>query len=225
MTPEFATPLAALAAGAVTSLHCAGMCGPLACTACPARPGARLRDGLLYHGARITAYSLLGAALGWSGASLGQMLGQPIWKILPWAFLLLFAAIALSWDPARFARLPASWRSPLQRAAQLQGWRGALLLGFFTPLIPCGPLLLAAGTATAAGSATHGALLMACFGLGTVALLETVRLQAGALQRFFPPPSLRRLQQGLALIACLIVATRLAWPLLVPASKACPLCP
>ena len=32
--PEITGPMAALMAGLVTSLHCAGMCGPLACAAC-----------------------------------------------------------------------------------------------------------------------------------------------------------------------------------------------
>lgn len=222
---EFSTPLAALVAGLVTSLHCAGMCGPLACTVCPGGGPSGTRDGFLYHGSRITAYALLGGLLGWSGASLGRALGWPLWHILPWAFLVLFAATALSWDPARFARLPAFLRAPLARAAACRGPRGALLLGLGTPLLPCGPLYLAAGIAATSGSARLGATLMACFGLGTVTLIELLRANMGRLQKHVRPPTLRRIQQGLALTACLLIAIRLAWPAFAPAEKACPLCP
>jgi uncharacterized protein len=226
MTPlDFSSPVAALAAGLVTSLHCVGMCGPLACTACPGGGPAGLRDGLLYHGSRISAYAFLGAILGWSGASLGRALGWPLWHILPWAFLILFAAAALSWDPARFARLPAFLRLPLARAAAYRGPRGAVLLGLATPLLPCGPLYLAAGVAATSGSARLGATLMACFGLGTVALIELLRANMGWLGKQFRPPTLRRIQQGLALAACFLIALRLIWPAFAPAEKACPLCP
>lgn len=226
MSPaDLSTPTAALVAGLVTSFHCAGMCGPLACTACPGGGPSGWRDGLLYHASRIGSYSLLGGLLGWSGASLGEALGWPVWHFLPWAFLVLFAATALSWDPARFARLPSFLRAPLARAASLRGPRGALLLGLGTPLLPCGPLYLAAGVAATTGSARLGATLMACFGLGTVALIELLRSQMGALRGRFSPLTIRRIQQGLALAACLLLVVRLVWPAFAPAEKPCPLCP
>ncbi len=72
MTHELAGitgPVSALLAGLVTSLHCAGMCGPLACSVMPAR-----RDeadphtvATVYHVTRLVGYSLLGALVGGMG--------------------------------------------------------------------------------------------------------------------------------------------------------------
>ncbi|PAW77316.1 MAG: hypothetical protein B9S27_08305, partial [Opitutia bacterium Tous-C8FEB] len=60
------SPAAAFAAGLVTSLHCAGMCGPLACALLPVRAGAGSAPAVAtaYHGARLAAYGLLGAVAG-----------------------------------------------------------------------------------------------------------------------------------------------------------------
>lgn len=56
------SPAAAFVAGLVTSLHCAGMCGPLACTLKPA-PGDR-RDAAtiatVYQLSRLVGYAALG---------------------------------------------------------------------------------------------------------------------------------------------------------------------
>ncbi|HVU32789.1 MAG TPA: sulfite exporter TauE/SafE family protein, partial [Opitutaceae bacterium] len=58
------SPTAAFLAGLVTSLHCAGMCGPLACTLMPVRSG---RTGeiaadpqtvsTVYHVSRLAGYA------------------------------------------------------------------------------------------------------------------------------------------------------------------------
>ncbi len=227
MTPtDFSTPVAALVAGAITSLHCVGMCGPLVCSTCPSGGVKGFGEGALYHGGRLFSYTLLGGVLGFSGASIGEALGWPIWHLLPWAFLLLFLAAAFAWDPVRFAKLPPFLAAPLRNAAKLRGTKGALLLGLATPLLPCGPLYIAFGAAATSGSPQAGALLMACFGAGTIALLEVLRTQMGTLQKRVSPTTLRRIQQGLAVSACLLLALRLVWPSIAPASEvpSCPMC-
>src|SRR5690606_13450757 len=58
------TPAAALVAGLVTSLHCAGMCGPLACLVAPTRgaaaAGSAPTASVVYHVSRLAGYTLLG---------------------------------------------------------------------------------------------------------------------------------------------------------------------
>ncbi|HRI82324.1 MAG TPA: sulfite exporter TauE/SafE family protein, partial [Opitutaceae bacterium] len=67
---EFAavnSPAAAFVAGLVTSLHCAGMCGPLACALLPMRgaPGQPAADAATvssaYQLSRLAGYTALGA--------------------------------------------------------------------------------------------------------------------------------------------------------------------
>ena len=62
-------PITALVAGLITSLHCAGMCGPLACALMPAK-----RDdadpqlvSTVYHVTRLAGYTVLGALAGGIG--------------------------------------------------------------------------------------------------------------------------------------------------------------
>ncbi len=64
---EFAavnSPGAAFVAGLVTSLHCAGMCGPLACALMPARAGDADPHTVasVYHLSRLAGYTALGDA-------------------------------------------------------------------------------------------------------------------------------------------------------------------
>ena len=67
------TTLAALAAGLATSLHCAGMCGPIACGLgnLAKSESERLTAASLYHGARLLSYGIIGGICG----ALGQ---QPL---------------------------------------------------------------------------------------------------------------------------------------------------
>ena len=80
------TTIAALGFGLVTSLHCVGMCGPIACGlgTLAKSEGERLTAASLYHGSRLLSYGIIGAVCG----ALGQ---QPLkWffdspaVLLPW---------------------------------------------------------------------------------------------------------------------------------------------
>lgn len=64
MPPTIDTTAAAFLAGLVTSLHCVGMCGPLACSWAVARSNSFVRDTAIYHAARLFAYALVGALAG-----------------------------------------------------------------------------------------------------------------------------------------------------------------
>ena len=59
----------ALLAGLVTSVHCAGMCGPIACGigTLARSEKERLIAATVYHGARLFSYSLIGAVCGMIG--------------------------------------------------------------------------------------------------------------------------------------------------------------
>ena len=60
------SPATAFIAGLVTSLHCAGMCGPLACGLMPVRgdQGDPYTIATAYHVSRLAAYAALGALAG-----------------------------------------------------------------------------------------------------------------------------------------------------------------
>jgi sulfite exporter TauE/SafE len=213
---EFAgisSPSAAFVAGLVTSLHCAGMCGPLACAVMPVRreQGDPATVASAYHLARLAGYSALGAVAGGLGRLPLAWLAPTVLRWLPWAGVLLFVGLALRWDRG-WPKIPLLGRWAFRWCGR---WRqrppvvAAAALGLATPLFPCGPLYFLVALALLAGSALRGLEFMLAFGLGTVPLLWVAQTQLGRLQRRLPPRWLARLRVGLALSAALVLAWRL----------------
>ena len=213
---EFAainSPGAALVAGVVTSLHCAGMCGPLACTLMPVRGDPADAQGVstVYQLSRLTSYAVLGALAGGLGRVPLTWISNSALRWLPWITVVFFIALALRWE--RFIpRLPGLGRG----IWLLQGWlrtrprtQAAAVLGLATPLLPCGPLYFLIALATLAGAALRGAEFMIAFGLGTVPLLWLAQTQFQGLRAKLSPLGLARTRTVLALTAAAVVAWRL----------------
>lgn len=207
------TPAAALVAGLVTSLHCAGMCGPLACLLGPAR-GERADAATIhatYHGARLGAYALLGAAAGGLGAAPAAWLELPVVRVLPWVMVVYFVGVALKLGN-RLPRLALLGRVQLALRGWTRGRSGvqvAAIMGAGTPLLPCGPLYFLVAMAGFAGSAAAGAELLLAFGLGTVPLLWLAQANAGWVRRRLSPKGLERARVLLAGAAAVVMILRL----------------
>jgi hypothetical protein len=201
MTIEAATPAAAFVAGLATSLHCAGMCGPLACA-------VRVRP-LEYHVSRLVSYSLVGAGCGAAGAGLVTLVKSDAARALPWALAAVLLVMGLGLEK----RIPQP-RFVAQFLARLRLSRS---LGWLTPLLPCGPLWLMFGVAVVAGSAPRGALLLACFAAGTAPLYWLLQSQLLRAEHRLNPKHLRWAQQGLALTA----AALMAWRAMIPSHGSC----
>lgn len=206
-------PGAALVAGLITSVHCAGMCGPLACALMPAR-----RDGAdpqlvstVYHVSRLTGYTLLGALAGGVGRWPLEMLDSDFARYLPWLLVLFFVAMAVRLEQ-RLPRLPVLGRMYSALANRLRGGsrvKAAAMLGAATPLLPCGPLYFLISLALLSGSAVKGAETLLLFGLGTVPLLWLAQTNFHWLRMRLGPERLARLRT----LAAFAVAAVLAWRL------------
>jgi len=206
-------PAAAFLAGLVTSLHCAGMCGPLACALMPA--GRDRADpqtvGAVYHLSRLAGYGLLGTLAGGVGRWPLALLSESALRYLPWLLVVFFVAVAVRFDQ-RLPKWPLLGRAYLWLSTQLRGHsrvQAAAALGFATPILPCGPLYFLLGLAMLAGSALHGAEILLAFGLGTVPLLWVAQTNFHWLRLKLGPRWLGRLQTTLALAAALILSWRL----------------
>jgi hypothetical protein len=160
--------------GLVSSLHCIGMCGPIA-LALPVHKGSRLQQfsGLLiYNIGRACSYSALGLLVGSIGTSLAW-LGY-LRYLSVFAGLLMLAYVFWPSKLDTYFRPPVFWLRSVQflkkqMAALLQsrtvgGW---LTLGIFNGLIPCGMVYMALMSSLATGSMAGGAIYMMIFGLGT----------------------------------------------------------
>lgn len=187
--------------GLASSLHCAGMCGPLCAVASAplaraSAPGARVARGWLrllswhgaYHLGRGLGYVGLGAALGMTGVALGKLgAARTLGGVIQIAVGAVFIGLALRLlfrrsggaVPAgggRLARL-------LRRLVTSGRPAGMLGLGLATALLPCGVLYAAFARAAAADAPAAGGRLMLAFFVGTVPLLLAVGLASGGLVR------------------------------------------
>jgi uncharacterized protein len=199
--------------GLAGSLHCAGMCGPLA-LALPAtgRGFAGLLTGrLAYNLGRIVTYALLGVLFGLLGKSL-SLIGIQRWVSLGAGGLILAGLLCST---------HLGVGTPMTKAVMwLKSGFGALLrrrtfaslglLGLLNGLLPCGLAYAACAGAAATGGIASGLAYMTLFGLGTLPLMLGIGLSGKAL-----PVALRfKLQQlvpaSLAVVGALLVLRGLA---------------
>ena len=198
MITDLTTPLAAGAAGVVASMHCAGMCAPLSCALFRTCTKPKLAS---YHLARAVSYTALGALLGAMGYGAAAVFSSRAAQVVPVAMVLLFLAMAFGMDrnlpqPSILRRLMA--RRPL----------GSAMLGFVTPLIPCGPLYLMLGVSLLTASWLRGGMVMLCFALGTMPIYLLAQWQWFHLSVRLSPGTLRTTQKILACASAVIVAWR-----------------
>ena len=165
--------------GLVGSLHCAGMCGPLA-LALPAAgnttPGYVL-GRVAYNAGRIVTYCLLGLVFGLVGYTF-LMAGLQRWVSIALGVALLaglFASRRLALArPVTSAvnQLKSSMSSLLRR----RSLAGLAVLGLLNGLLPCGLVYVACAGAAATGGTLAGAAYMTAFGVGTVPMMLVISL-------------------------------------------------
>jgi|GEM_PF-1951592 sulfite exporter TauE/SafE len=164
------------------SLHCVGMCGPLACSVTAGKDRRSLWNSLLYNGGRLTSYVSFGVLFGWLSAGLLEIsleLGTVL-AIASGVGLILYALSPLlpRWNLRMRSKSLEALRAHLfTYLNRLSGWQRSLGLGLLTIFLPCmtlHPLLLAT---TGLQSPMAGGLIMAAFFLGTLpAMLATTLL-------------------------------------------------
>ncbi len=204
MVPLIATVFVASLLG---SLHCAGMCGPLAVLASTNSSSRQstthvFRQTLLaYHGSRVIAYAIAGSIAGLIGAgiqSTGSWLGmqRAAAQVAGGSMMVigLLSLIQLAGGSNHSPLLP-QWLQ--RRLHQGHIWARkqppvprAAMIGLLTAILPCG--WLAAFLIVAAGTARpiSGALVMAFFALGSVPALTFISISAtwvaGRFRTFVP---------------------------------------
>jgi hypothetical protein len=159
----------AIIMGLAGSLHCAGMCSPLAVAVTSKKPF--LLSGIIYNSGRILIYALLGALAATFGSALHLApYQQTISIVLGIAFLLIGLGLFTTQIPylgtlvVKFtSQLKKLFGKVLQRKSSLTTFS----LGMINGLLPCGLTYLALSACLILPSASEGFLFMLCFGLGT----------------------------------------------------------
>lgn len=183
----------ALTMGAVSSLHCAGMCGPIIAVSFGSL-GRRASGGHLvlgqvaYHGGRAVTYVAVGTILGGIGTAITslfatRLVGGGIQVAVGLAIVVLGVTELLGRGLVAPRAATGGLSRIMGRALSGGGVGGLLLLGLLTGLLPCGVLYAAFARAVAAGTAWEGGALLAAFWLGTVPLLAAMGFASGGLLR------------------------------------------
>jgi sulfite exporter TauE/SafE len=194
--------------GLVGSLHCAGMCGPLA-LALPQgaqRAGTFLAGRVAYNLGRIITYcglglmfGLLGKTLLLAGVQRGLSIGLGVALLVG-----LFASrkIAL-WRPvtALVDRVKRAMGFLLRRRTA----DALLALGLLNGLLPCGLVYVACAAAITTGGLLHGALYMLAFGLGTVPMMLAISLSGKLVPFQLRLKLLRAVPIAVFLVASLLI--------------------
>lgn len=189
--------VAGILIGLAGSLHCVGMCGPIA-VALPggAASGWRYvagRSGYLVG--RIITYSAIGAVVG-AGAGAVTIAGsESVVSIVAGSLMVATGVLQLVWHRSvlpqgPLLRLTTPVRTALQRLLQHHRVAALTGIGMLNGLLPCGLVLSAALGAAAVGDPVStpwsGAAFMAAFGLGTLPSMGLLSFGGGWLLQRLP---------------------------------------
>jgi len=166
--------ISGLLLGLAGSVHCVGMCGPIA-FALPVQllPKHKKAFGiLLYNVGRISTYTLLGLVVGTLGKFLlvgkfqqwfATVFGVSILLILSLSFI-----FKKSLHITPLNKLYNKLQFFIARRIQQQGLVALFILGMANGLLPCGMVFLALTGALTTASYTNSMLYMSLYGLGTL---------------------------------------------------------
>jgi uncharacterized protein len=203
--------LTALTIGLAGSIHCAGMCSPLAMAA-TVRSARVAWARLFYNGGRIVTYALVGATISSLGAMLPFVHFQTTASLLT-GILLLMMALTGRYDwkvpllSSTWVRIASFIKIRFGALLQQKGLLTTAWLGMLNGLLPCGLTAVAWSYCIALRGPVDGFNFMLLFGLGTAPAMIGLpsAFQWGA--RFFHI-STRALTTGLLILSAVVLIAR-----------------
>ena len=201
----------ALAMGAVGSLHCIGMCGPLAMSlpVVSNTASGKFLYTLLYNLGRIVTYACLGAVLGLVGASVALAGYQQALSIVVGVVILLFVIFPRHrwalFSSGKMQQLFETLRVKLGSLFFQKKYRSVFFIGLLNGLLPCGLVYMAIAGAISTASLTGSVFFMAAFGLGTLPVMWSVAF-FGSLISLHTRTTIKKAYPYLmVLMACLLI--------------------
>lgn len=177
MPPEIIT---AFFIGFFGSLHCIGMCGPIA-IALPV-PDSSNRSfffgRLLYNLGRVVSYSLLGALFGFVGQRIA-LAGAQQFISIALGVIIIIAVLMPQKQKNYFIQHPFVQKvmQPLKTNIGLLFKKGTFssmfTIGILNGFLPCGFVYIGLASAIASGDTISGAAVMFLFGFGTIPAMFT----------------------------------------------------
>lgn len=181
--------LSAVILGLLGSLHCIGMCGPIAFML-PVNHNDRIKKSVqisIYHFGRLLAYGIIGLLFGLLGKGLyvfgmQQKLSITIGIVMIILVLVPYKYISKYNFSKPVYKTISKVKSRLGKELKKKTPDTFLTIGFLNGFLPCGLVYMALFGAIAMGNAWEGLAYMALFGLGTVPLMTSAIYFSGFLK-------------------------------------------
>lgn len=199
--------VSALILGLLGSLHCVGMCGPIAFMLPVDRSNSfkKVTQIAIYHFGRLLAYSIIGLVFGLLGKSfylfgVQQQLSIVIGILMIVIILLPYKTFSKYNLSKPLYKVISKLKSSLGKALKKRTADTFLTIGFLNGFLPCGLVYMAVFGAIATGSLFEGSLYMILFGIGTIPLMTT----AIYLGKFLNSTIKQRIQKAIPVFVVVI---------------------
>jgi len=169
--------------GLMGSLHCAGMCGPIA-IALPLRGDNNFQKvfgGILYNLGRTVTYAVIGAVFGLLGQGL-EMVGFQQWVAIVMGSLMILSVLFPAMFKNQYSLSNSSFslitklKEALKKLFTKRSYKALFLIGILNGYLPCGLVYIAVAGAIGTSNVLYGTLFMILFGLGTLPMLLFISL-------------------------------------------------
>ncbi|CAM1345664.1 sulfite exporter TauE/SafE family protein [Tenacibaculum amylolyticum] len=170
----------ALIFGFLGSLHCVGMCGPIAFMLPVDRKNQvkQVFQISSYHLGRLTTYSFIGLVFGILGKGFELFDFQQHLSIATGTLMILLVVTPTIFRKIKFTnplnRFIIQVKSKLGKELKTKGTSTFFSIGFLNGFLPCGLVYMAVLGAITTHNVLLGSLYMFLFGLGTIPLMSAV---------------------------------------------------
>lgn len=175
--------------GLAGSLHCIGMCGPLALSLPVSHDNnlSRISGGMIYNSGRILSYSAMGLIFGSFGSLIIASKWQSSLSIALGIIILLYLLFPkryFHFSTATTLGKPfALLRQQLGKLFHSKKLSSFLFIGVLNGFLPCGLVYLALTSSIISASPANGGMFMLFFGLGTFPMMFATVLMGNYLNQ------------------------------------------
>lgn len=217
----------ALVLGVLSSIHCVGMCGPIALATPVVHKNflTQMLSRILYNLGRAVSYMSIGLIAGFAG-SIFFLGGFQQWISIITGIIILIWIIVPKANPENWKMIqntkPVKWiRKSIGSLFRKKNYSSIFLIGLLNGLLPCGMVYMAVVGALSCSDSIQGSLYMLLFALGTMPLMFILTSAWELLNGNFKKYSRKLLPYGVALVGIMLIlrGAGLGVPYLSPSLK------
>jgi uncharacterized protein len=202
----------AIILGLLGSMHCAGMCGPIA-IAVPLNNTSwftRISGGLVYNIGRIITYGILGLIFGFAGKGL-SMGGLQQWASVGIGVIMIISVLLpLAGNAGKKVReftdkFTFRLKKSFGKLLSVRTYSSLFTIGLLNGFLPCGLVYIALAGAILMTGPQNGALYMVIFGLGTIPVMLGIALAGNLISLKFRRKANRIIPYFIVLLGLLFI--------------------